>query len=81
MRRLFATRVDTRMPVSFVAMRLDMNDLFVNPVECIKDFTDDYSIIFLVTCTASGYNVFRNYYKGMSDWIEFDYFNLNKIEE
>lgn len=58
-----------------------MKELFGDPVYCIKDFTDDYAIIFLVTSGAYGYNVFRNYYKGMSDWIEFDYFNLNKIED
>lgn len=80
MRRLYATRVDTRIPCPFVYIRLDMKALFGDPVWCIKDVTDDYAVIFLVIGTASDYNVFKNYCcEGMSDWIEFDYFNPNKI--
>ena len=81
MRRLYATRVDTRMPYSFVGLRFDMGVIFGNPVWCIKDFTDDHAIIFLVTTTASGYDAFKRGYSDMANWIEFDYFNLNKIEE
>ena len=81
MRRLYATRVDTRIPCPFVYIRLNMTALFGDPVWCIKDVTDDHAIIFLVTATASGYDVFKRGYSDMANWIEFDYFNFNKIEE
>ena len=79
--RLYATKVDTRIPYPFVSFRIAMKVKFGDPVRCIEDFTDDYTIIFLVTCTASEYDDFKRHYGNLSDWIEFDYFNQNKIEE
>ena len=79
--RLYATKVDTRMPYPFVSFRIAMKVKFGDPVGCIEDFTDDYTIIFLVTCTATDYEKFKRNYDNLSEWIEFDYFNQNKIEE
>lgn len=81
MKRLYATRVDTRKPYSFVAMAFDMALRFRKSVWCIADVTNDYAIIFLTTCTASDYDAFKRRYLHMTDWIEFDYFNQNRIED
>lgn len=80
MRRLYATRVNTRGPMSFVYIRKLMDAAFEDPVECIADVTDDCSLIFLVTCTDAAYDNFKNLCIAChldSEWVEFDYFNTN----
>lgn len=80
MRRLYATRVDTRMPYSFVELAFKMKRIFDKPVNCVKD-TDNYSLIFLVSSTATEYCLFERFYDYLSEWVDFDYFNFNEIEE
>lgn len=69
------------MPYSFVGITLDMRPTPNSLIWWAKDFTEDHVIYYFTICTASGYNDFKQRYKNMSNWIEFDYFNLNKIEE
>ena len=60
---------------------------FLDPYNhrCIKDPTSEYHVILLTTVTAQEYERFesgiKNDYSIFIDKIEFDYFNLNKIEE
>ena len=85
MRRLFATRVDTRMD-GFVGLGY-VNKFFFDPYvfRCIPDPASDYHLIFLTTTSARCYDDFvyliKREYSTFIDKIEFDYFNLNKIEE
>ena len=79
--RLYATRIPTRnatqtIRTAEIALR----------VYCGKDSLRDYIIesehvIALVVCDATSYHYFQKNYGFNNDSIEFDYFNLNKIEE
>lgn len=64
-------------PVKF---RDELNEAFGDNVQCRWDVSDDTYLIFFVTTTASDYNAFEEAHRYLSRWIEFDYFNLNKIE-
>ena len=79
MKRLFATKINLRrMPYGAT---LDMRPITDDPIWWVKDFAEDHIIYYFAICTASSYSELKRRYKDMSDWIEFDYFNLNKIEE
>lgn len=79
MRRLYATKIDLRtIPYG---TQLDMRPTANDPIWWVKDFTEDYIIYYFAICAASSYSEFKRRYKDMSDWLEFDYFNLNKIED
>lgn len=83
MRRLYATRVDTRDPSCWlVGFRLQMKLMLGDPIWAVEDPTDHNKIIFTTFCSATSYEEFRRFKKPYaSDWVDFDYFNLNKIEE
>lgn len=78
MRRLFATRVDTRGPFWFTEFRFDMGVLLGNPIWAVKDVTDENKIIFLTHCTPTQYKGFREVRECLSEWVDWDYFNVNK---
>lgn len=80
LKRLYATKVGTRAPISAVLINRLMKSVFDRPVKCIVDATDD-NLIFFVICDASKYENFKKLCAKDHEWIEFDYFNLNKIEE
>ena len=85
MRRLFATRVDTRAD-GLVELGAIINFFFDPYVfRCIPDPASEYHLIFLTTTSARCYDDFvyllKREYSIFIDKIEFDYFNLNKIEE
>ena len=52
---------------------------------CVPDPASEYHLIYLVTTSARRYDNFESLVKWYDsiflDKIEFDYFNLNKIEE
>ena len=83
--RLYATRVDTRMD-GFIELGT-VHKFFFDPNVhcCIPDPTSEYHLIFLTSTSAQRYAEFeagvKNDYSIFIDKIEFDYFNLNKIEE
>lgn len=80
---MYATQFDTRWTYdSFVNFRWVMGFYF-DDIRCVADVTDEYSIIFLVTCTASEYEEFRKIHdtESAKGFIEWDYFNFNEIEE
>ena len=85
MRRLYATRVDTRID-GFVVFN-NIHKFFFDPNahRCILDPTSKYHLIFLTSTSAQRYAEFeagiKNEYSIFIDKIEFDYFNPNKIEE
>lgn len=85
MRRLYATRVDTR--IDGLIELCTINKFFFDPhvFRCIPDPTSEYHLIFLTTTSALRYDDFvysiKREYSMFIDKIEFDYFNLNKIEE
>lgn len=64
-----------------------INNFFFDPHDhrCIPDPTSEYHLIFLTTTSALRYDDFefliKRDYSIFIDKIEFDYFNLNKIEE
>lgn len=85
MRQLYATRVDTRMDglVEFGVI----HKFFFAPhaFRCIPDPASEHHLIFLTTASPLRYDDFeflvKRDYSIFLDKIEFDYFNLNKIEE
>lgn len=85
MRRLYATRVDTRVD-GLVELGAIINFFFdPSAYRCIPDPASEYHLIFLTTTSPLRYDDFayliKREYSMFIDKIEFDYFNLNKIEE
>lgn len=85
MKRLYATRVDTRMD-GLVELGVIHKFFFAPHVfHCVPDPTSEYHLIFLTTASALRYDDFeflvKRDYSMFLDKIEFDYFNLNRIEE
>ena len=64
-----------------------INEFFFYPrnYRCIPDPTSEYHLIFLTSTSAQRYAEFeagiKNEYSIFIDKIEFDYFNLNRIED
>lgn len=86
MKRLYGTRFDTNIAYSTIMyghknFSDEMREAFGDNVKAIWDVTDDSKLIFFVTTTASDYDAFEKSHRHLSRWIEFDYFNLNKIED
>lgn len=77
MKRLYATRVDTRGPFWFTQFRYEMGAILKEPIWAIADVTDDYKIIFMTFCTAQQYETFRVVRECLSEWVDWDYFNQN----
>ena len=83
MRRLYATRWDTRNKASYVQFRRDIADYVdQRDVRVIRDVANDHHIIILTTCTALQYACMKFFYQDDPlIEIEWDYFNFNEIEE
>ena len=87
MRRLYATRVSIDLVWPNLT-KLGFAHTRVFGPETSSDIADsnsDFHVIFLATATATRYALFESMIKNAPffdpDLIEFDYFNLNKIEE
>lgn len=80
MRRLYATKFDTRGSISFVRFRWEVHLLYDDDdVRVIPDVTDDTSIIFLITSDATTYELLKFGYDSVAGrrQIVWDYFNPN----
>ena len=85
MRRLFATRVDIGLVwPNLTKFEFAHRKLFETDYS-IADPNSDFHIILLATASATRYALFESMIKNAPFYnpalIEFDYFNLNKIEE